>query len=90
MKTQYRIYETKSVRGDVYFGVQEKCGWFGSWYHVSKSLQETLEEAWALKKLLEMGESQYSIFKPSARLKMLEAGETNINWEYHRDKAKKP
>jgi len=69
MSRKYRVAFVKDISGKDLFHVEEKRNFFSNWRHVYKSTQYRLHEAEALKTLLEMGETQFSIYRPSARLK---------------------
>lgn len=68
---KYRVSSYISVAGVRYYNVQEKQWYWSAWYHVDRTTSETIEEAVALKTLLENGETLYHIMKPVERCKLL-------------------
>lgn len=67
---KYRIGTTYDVLGKMYYTIESKQNWYSGWKHEHKCFQEKWEEIYALKELLELGGSQYTIFRPSEELKI--------------------
>ena len=69
--TVYRIRIIENILGHKFYCIESKKNLFSGWRYVFMSLHSSLKEVSFLKKLLEMGEHNLSIFKPSARYQML-------------------
>lgn len=68
----YRINKHKTVLGKEYFCIEKRGTIFSKWQYVSFSIRDNIMEVLALRFLLEKGESVFSPFKASERIKIYE------------------
>lgn len=70
MMLKYRISKIENILGKEFYCIESKRNLLSKWRYESHCLQEKIEEIIALKELLEIGGSQFSMYKPSEELKI--------------------